>query len=289
MDRTAVIAGTSTFPHASDDGDLRDQRDGRGGRALGYALLALAVVAVFVVAALFGRGLFGGGGAEEVAVPDLKGLTVPDARQALRDADLRLGETTPQNHETVPEGNIIDQNPEPRTQLEEGSAVSVTVSSGVAETTVPSLVGLSLDEARQALRDADLEAGDLTQVPSGEPQGTVVRVRPDEGETVPAGSSVDVRYASGSNRVPDVVGRSEGEARSMIEQAGFELGSVTTEETDEAEPGTVVSQSPGARTSSRLGSTVTIVVATAPPEPTDTPPATPTPTETPDATVTPGG
>ena len=286
IERTAAAA-TSTFPVVSDT----DPRDGRGGREFGYALLALAVLAVFVLAAFFGRNLFGGGGGEMVTVPDVTGLKVAEAGAVLRKDGLRLGETTEKNDKTVPVGNIIDQSPEARTQLEADRPVAVTVSTGAAETTVPSLVGLSLDEARQALQDADLDL-DASQIPSDQPQGTVVRVKPAEGETVPAGSAVVVRYASGSNRVPSVVGESESEARSRLEQAGFEV-STSTEETDEAKPGEVIRQSPSARQTSRLGSTVSIVVATAPPEPTPpepTPPSeTPAPTETPVPSITPAG
>ena len=279
IERTAIVDATSTFPPLAD----RDPR-GSGGRALGYALLALAVLAVFILAALFGRGLFGGG-AETVVVPEVKGLTVAEARIVLRAEGLRLGTITEANNDTVPKGNIIDQSPEARTSLEENRAVAVTVSTGAKEATVPSLVGLSLDEARRALQDVDLDL-DGRAVPSNEPQGTVIRVKPAEGETVPAGSQVEVRYASGSNKVPSVVGKSESEARSLIEQAGFTVSS-STEETDKAEPGEVIRQSPGARQVSRLGSTVSIVVAAAPPEPVPTP--TPEPTETTPPPVIGGG
>jgi serine/threonine-protein kinase len=283
MDRTSVMAGTATITPAAEDDR---QREGRSGRALGYALLSLAVVAVFVIAALFGRELFNGGGANSVTVPDLTGLTVEQAREALTAEGLRLGEQTPKNDDQVPEGNIIDQSPPDGSQLEEGKAVDVTVSAGVEETTVPALVGLSLDEASQVLREAGLRLGNTNPRPSEEERGTVTKVEPKEGETVPVDSAVDVNYASGSNRVPDVTGRSSGEAQALLEQAGFDV-STTEQETAEAEPGTVVSQSPGARETARLGSTVTIVVATAPPTPTA--PATPTPTDTGLPTVTPPG
>jgi serine/threonine-protein kinase len=269
VERTSVIAGTSTFPSVADD---RDDPDRRGGRALGYALLGLAVIAIFVLAALLGRQLFGGG-TTSVRVPDVTGLTVEQAEQALEQEGLVLGDVAEENSDTVPADSIIDQTPEDGNEVDEGSAVDVTVSLGVEETEVPTLVGLSIDEARQALREANLELGDTRPVPSEEPQGTVTRADPGEGETVPVGSEVDLRYASGNNRVPDVTGRSEGEARSELEQAGFQA---TTEQrqTDEAEPGTVIEQSPGAEETIRLGSTVTIVVAIAPPEespePTDT-------------------
>jgi serine/threonine-protein kinase len=271
LDRTSVVAPMTTFPPADDD----DRPEQRGGRSFGYALLALAVLAVFVIAALLGRALFSGGGADSVTVPEVTGLTVPQAKRALSEANLQLGTETPQASDTVPEGNIIDQSPEARAQVDEGGSVDVTVSTGVEEATVPSLVGLSLNEASTALREAGLELGDTTPVPSEDPQGTVVRVSPKEGETVPAGSKVDLRYASGSNRVPDVVGKSAGEASSLLEQAGFAVRE-TEQETGDVEPGSVASQSPGAKETVRLGSTVTIVVATAPPEPSPTP----TPTDT---------
>ncbi len=282
IDRTSVLAGTSTFPASTDD----DRREGTGGRALGYALLGLAVLAVFVIAALLGRELFAGGGGDTVRVPDVTGLTVEQAREELQGAGLTLGETTEQNDDRVPVGNIIDQSPEASTEVDEGGAVDVTVSAGVEETAVPSLVGLSLDEARQALREADLELGDTRPVPSEEPRGTVTRVDPAEGDTVPVGQHgrrpLRQRQQPGARR-----GRPLG-GRGPLPHRGGRLHAEPArhQETDEAEPGTVVSQSPGAKESSRLGSTVTFVVAEAPPEePTPTPTPTPTdtglPTETP--------
>ena len=228
-----MLPGTSTIPPVA-GGSHRDDRDGRGGRALGYALLGLAVVAVFIIAALIARSLLDGSGGANVAVPDVTGLTVADARSELQTEGLELGTETPEASDTVPEGNIIDQSPESGAQVEEGAAVSVTVSTGADEVVVPSLVGLSLDEARQALDQAGLELGATDPVASDETRNTVTRVSPKEGETVPAGSSVDLRYASGNNKVPDVVGQDEATARNLIEQAGFTVATREEESADEA-------------------------------------------------------
>jgi serine/threonine-protein kinase len=282
MSHTTVLPGTATIPAVgSGPGAHRDDKDGRGGRAFGYALLALAVIAVFVIAALIARSALDGSGGSQVAVPDVTGLTVGQATSELQNAKLTLGQQTPKASDTVPEGSIIDQNPEAGIQVDEGRTVSVTVSTGVAETAVPSLVGLSLDEARQALREANLEVGDTTPVPSDEPRNTVTKVSPKEGETVPTGSKVDLRYASGQNKVPDVVGKDEGTARSMLEQAGFTVPDATEKESADQPAGTVLSLSPTGGETSRLGSTVTLVVAAAPPTPSETPTTeTPAPTDT---------
>ncbi len=285
---TSVLAGTSAIPTVLPDGGGRRGEERRRGRGLGYALLGVAVLAVFVLAALLGRQLLGGGGPEQVRVPDITGLTVTQAGKALTKDGLTLGDATDKPSDTVPKGKIISQTPEDGTELAKGRAVAVDVSTGPEETSVPSLVGLSLDEASRKLTEVGLKLGDTTSEASPEPQGTVTKVDPKQGETVQLGSAVDVRYASGANDVPSVVGRSAQEATTRLQNAGFTVKE-EERETPDAAPGTVVAQSPSAKQTVRLDSTVTITVAIAPPEPTESP--TPTPTDTasvPTPTVTTG-
>jgi len=286
IDQTAVIAAAPTITPMSParDGYREDERRGRG-RGLAYALLGLAVLAVFVIAALLAREFIGGPGAGSAQVPDLTGLTVPDARQLLQQEGLRLGQRTPEPNNQFDEGQIVSQTPEDGVQVEERERVDVVVSSGPAQTTVPPLRGLTLDEAKRELEARQLELGDTIEQPSQRPEGTVVRVvSPREGEQVEVGTPVDLRVASGSNRVPDVSSQTEEQARATLEEAGFQVPAARTEQTDAAAPGTVVSQSPGAGETARLGSTVTITVAEPAPTPTETP--TPTATETPTPTAT---
>jgi serine/threonine-protein kinase len=263
--RIAAVPGgavpTSTFPMTTDTDDQRD----KSGRTLAYALLGLAVLAVFVIAALVGNSLFGGGG-NRVAVPEVVGFTQARAEAAVTDAGLTVGEVTQANSDTVDKGLVISQSPEPGTEIDEQAAVSLVVSSGAKESAVPTLVGLSLDEARNALIDAGLQLGDVKRVPSPENRNTVVKATPREGTTVPVDSRVNLEVASGENKVPNVKGKTAEEARSILQQAGFEVEERERESADAA-PGTVVDQTPNAGRNARLESTVRIFVATAPPSP----------------------
>jgi serine/threonine-protein kinase len=289
MSRTTVLPGTTTLPAV--EGRRRaaePQRDGRGGRAFGYALLGIAVLAVFVIAALIARSLIGGS-TQQVTVPDVRGISVQDAQSALEAEGLTLGQQTEKSDKNIAEGAVIDQSPESGNRVDEGSAVNVVVSTGVEETTVPTLVGLSLDEAQRALDRNNLTLGDTTQKPSDEDRNTVIKASPNEGETVPAGSRVDVTIASGNNKIPDVSGDSEAEARQRLEQEGFTVGQSQEEETADADPGTVLRTTPSAGETIRLGSTITLVVATAPPAPPPSESSTPPPTDTSSATPAPGG
>jgi serine/threonine-protein kinase len=277
VDSTQVMSRTTVLPGATSYAPPPpvDRRDNKGGRALGYTLLAIAVIAVFVIAALLARSLLGGG-AGQVAVPDLSGETVAAATHDLTSAGLTLGTQTPTNSKTVPVGHIIDQSPESGTQVDKGHAIDVTVSSGVKQVPVPNVVGLSLDEASQTLKDAGLTLGDTKAKPSEEDRNQVLKVDPPVGENVAEGSKVDVTYASGNNKVPDVTGDTVDQAQSELENAGFHLGNQTQQESADQDPGTVVSQSVAGGQTARLGSNVNIVVATAPASPTETP----TPTDT---------
>ena len=221
--------------------------------------------------------MFDGGG-NRVAVPEVTGLTQERAEAAVTDAGLTVGEVTQANSDTIERGLVISQSPEPGTEVDEQAAVSLVVSSGAAETTVPTLVGLSLDEARNALIDAGLQLGTVKNVPSAENRNTVVKADPPEATAVPVDSRVNLDVASGENKVPNVVGKTAEEARSLLQQAGFEVEERERESADQP-PGTVVDQTPNAGRNARLESTVRIFVATEPPP-------TPTVSETVSPTIT---
>lgn len=149
---------------------------------------------------------------------------------------------------------------------------------------IPQLVSMTLAEARTALERAGLEVGLLTVQEDVHPGDTVLGSAPVGGSYLAVGQSVDLTVASGSNLVPSVQGVPEGDAQVMLQNAGFV---VLTESTPDAStpPGAVVAIDPGAGTVLRLGSPVTITVATAPAAPaTPVPSLAPTPTATPQPT-----
>ncbi len=285
MQRTAVAAtpaATSTSRNLGPDRGREPQRNGAG-RALGYTLLGLAVLAVFVVAALIGKSLFDNRGPKQVPVPDVRGLSQAAATRQLTVAGLTADPITTGNSATVPKGNVISQDPQPKIEVDEGKSVALTVSAGVKQAKVPTLVGLSLNEARNALREQGLNLGRAKAVASDKDRNVVTKADPAQDSTVADGSQVNVEYASGSNTVPNVKGKSAQDARNALEDAGFKVASPTERENpDASKEGTVIEQSPAGRSITRLGSTISLVVATAPPPSTPTPtPSTPPPAVTP--------
>jgi beta-lactam-binding protein with PASTA domain/predicted Ser/Thr protein kinase len=267
---------TSTFPVLPEHDRAPDNK---GGRALAYLLLGAAVLAVFVIAAVVGKSIFDSKGPASVTVPSVKGLTQAAAEKALKAQNL-LAKVEQGNDDTQPKGKVFDQSPEANTQLSAGKTVTIKVSQGVAEVAVPNIVNTSVDTATVQLRELGLEIGQQTSVASDQTRNLITKSTPKAGKLVPAGTTIDVEVASGQNKVPDVRGKTNTEAASILENAGFTPKEAPRESADAA-PGTVVDQSPAGKSLARLDSTVTIFIAQAPlvtPTPTDTaitPPPTP--------------
>jgi serine/threonine-protein kinase len=89
-----------------------------------------------------------------------------------------------------------------------------------------------------------------------------VKVDPGSGESVRVGSTVVVSYSRGNQKVvPDLTGRTELEARSAWESAGFNAGNLTVQKqgvSDPAQVGRVVRQS--VRANSAVGDNERITI-----------------------------
>jgi eukaryotic-like serine/threonine-protein kinase len=92
-------------------------------------------------------------GPRPIEVPSLGGLTLEDARAAVRDADLSLEVAGRTHHPEVPSGAVISQEPGSGATLTRGQTVEVTVSEGPEPIEVPNLRGDPADEAIATLED----------------------------------------------------------------------------------------------------------------------------------------
>jgi serine/threonine-protein kinase len=257
-----VLAEPMTQPiHAISDDEEPKRKKG--------AYIAL-ILGALVVLALLGWAAWAllGGGTKSVRVDDVTGMSLADATEAIEAQGLVVGDTTPQPSEEK-KNTVLAQNPPANTEVEEGSTVDLTFSSGPEQVSVPKLVGLPQSEAIAALQSADLKVGEITPRDSDQPAGNVLESNPEEGKQVDVGTEVDLIVSTGLVEVPDVVGETQSDAEAILSEEGFDPN-VVFEETDEAPDGTVISQAPSGGSTASRGTVVTITVATEPP-PTPTP------------------
>jgi beta-lactam-binding protein with PASTA domain/tRNA A-37 threonylcarbamoyl transferase component Bud32 len=265
--------------------DLVERKRGAG------AWVVLTLVALAALAALaYGLSTyFGEPEVPKVEVPAVVGTPYQTATAELAKVKL-VAETVRQPSDTVPEDDVISQNPAGGTEVSQNSTVRLFVSSGPTDVTVPDLAGLTLQEARGQLGDQGLEVGKVDKVddPNVE-EGKVIDSDPPAGASVAPGTKIGVRVGTGKVKVPNVVGTSQSEAQSAIAAANLKVETKYTP-TDDVPEGQVVSQSPRSGAAD-IGSTVKITVAQKP-APTLTPTTvapspTPTPSPTASASATP--
>ena len=161
-------------------------------------------------------------------------------------------------------GFVMEQSPKEGVKLPKGETVTIVVSQGAPKTDVPSVVGLTYDQAVDQLAQAKLKAK-RKEVFSEKPAGEVVKQSPKAGESVIEGSTVTLNVSKGTETVPvpDVLQQSKASAEAELQAAGFTVTS-TTAPSNDTPKGLVSSQTPSAGTDANKGSTVAIVISSGP-------------------------
>lgn len=129
---------------------------------------------------------------------------------------------------------------------------------------VPEIVGRTQEEAQSAITRAGLVWGTPTRAYSDTVvSGSVISCKPPTGTAIPIGQAVTAVISRGVEQktVPDVVGRTEQEARTAITGAGLTVGAVTNDYSPTVESGRVISSDPKAGQSINHSSAVALVVS----------------------------
>ena len=159
-------------------------------------------------------------GKEITDVPDITGMTLDEAAQALEGAGLVLNSDVSEENDESPAGQIIKQDPAGGTQLSKGSKVRVTVSKGVEKKRVPDVAGMDVEDAQNRLESNDFDV-DVREVDSLEPKGTVLSVS-NQGAELEKGKPVIVEVSNGMLfKAPDVVRKNQGQAEAALREAGW--------------------------------------------------------------------
>jgi beta-lactam-binding protein with PASTA domain len=129
-------------------------------------------------------------GKQPVAIPDLKGDPLEQAKQALRQAGLTPGNEVKQGSGTIPAGSVIATRPDAGARQDPSNPVTLLVSSGMQ---MPNLAGMPLDQAAQTLAKMGLNAQWQGQGPAdGQQPNTVIGQNPPAGTPVTAGQAIQV-------------------------------------------------------------------------------------------------
>ena len=137
-------------------------------------------------------------GTQYVTVPDLTNYVQADAEQQLKDLGVSVLVTQAVDT-TVASGAVI------RTDPAAGSTVVVYISRPQVATTtkVPSLIGMSAEDARTLLVQNHLGLGSQSEQYSDQPVGTVISQDPAAGDTAKLNGRVNIVVSAGPEPAPE--------------------------------------------------------------------------------------
>lgn len=222
---------------------------------IGVIVAVLAVIGIVAAAMAFGNN------GETATVPDVTNKPIAEARAEIQSAGFKVGTETEVYNSDIPTGSVVSTNPAAGEQAKKGSTININVSKGTEQVTVPDLKGKTADEAQKALASAGLNSQQGDTVFSDDiEEGKVASQDTASGATAYKGDTIVFHLSKGPEKIsiPNVVGMTQSQAVSRLENAGFSV-SVETKTSSSTEKGSVISQSQTG--SATKGTTITITVS----------------------------
>jgi len=195
----------------ADDGSTR--RPVRRWLAVGAVLAVLAIVATIAITSLAGR----------EQVPDVSGKPQDEAIAALQSAGFKPHlESKPDS--TVEAKHVIGTDPSANSSVSAGADITVNVSAGAEERSIPDVSNFSPDDAERMLKDAGFDnVTRTTDTSSPEQKDRVTKTVPPANSTQSLAAEITIVVGSGpdSAQVPDVKGQTLDAANKILETSGF--------------------------------------------------------------------
>lgn len=222
----------------------RGKRRARRGKIIAV-VVTLLLIATGAVAYAFGQGPW-----SRVVVPNVTGIPATAAADELAALELTT-KITECNSVDVEKGAVVETTPGAGARLDRGSTVTLCSSIGPKMLPVPTIAGLTLDAAEQAIAKARFTFGEVIDTRFSDSDKDVVLAALDDndeglGETYPEQGVVNLIVSAGP--LPDVSSQSVEEATQTLDSHQLSVnGDLNTEEYNEDIPkGDVIALIPGA-------------------------------------------
>ena len=225
----------------------------------------IGLIFLFVISLGGTIGIAGLTRAKEVAIPNLVGKTVDEAKQILKDNKLIYVENGSEYNTEYEEGQIISQDPKfvDGRKIKENVEVKVVVSLGTEKTKVPVLKGITKEEAEKAAKEAKIKLEIVEEVSKTVAAGVVIKQETDPETEVNAGDTVKIYVSIGTGIkqvvVISVLYKDEATAKQTLEGLGL-VAEVEYDEDKTRGNGVVLKQSIASGETVDEGSTVVITV-----------------------------
>lgn len=199
----------------------------------------------------------------EITTPDFTGRPYVEAQMMASEQGLSLS-IQKELFSDRAEGIVLDQNPKAGVAIKTGRIIYITLSKGVSKIEMPDLRGMDMKACERLLRDRGLTNIRVIEEFSDDfAASTVMSHNPVAQYMVTAQTPIVLRVSKGPNmkRMPDLKGRTEADARKILEPLKIKMTVSGNESSQDIPAGSVVSQSIAAGASVRQDMTVSVVLS----------------------------
>ncbi len=260
----------------SSSGHESDEVNPRMNKVIKILTIVVAVIIILVLGLVVGRaaGLFKFKGTtvqendvDKVKVPNVVGEEEKEAIKLLNAEGLGYKVSRKESNK-YDVGIVMEQGTKAGTKVKKNTQIEIVVSSKLIgeELTVPDVSGLDETTALNKLNDAGFMNVTSEAVYSDVPQGEVIGTTPSADTKATKDTEIKMQVSKGEKpvqkvTVPNIVGKTEADARSAIEDAGLKVGEVGEAYSDTQAKGNIISQSLNSGSKATAGSSVSFVVS----------------------------
>ena len=245
-------------------------KDEKKRMAIIIGAFAGALLLIFLIFTLIFNGFGGGGDSSGHKVPDIRGMTVEDAKKLEGIKDIFTIEVVgTKENSKYNDGEIISQDPSEGTLRKNNLTIQVYVCSKVEKSYMPTVLNKSESEAKSILNNMSLGLNIQVQDKPSDTvaKGLVVATSPAAGAEIRQGNTVIIYISSGREikpvTVPNFVGMTEEKANLEAQKLSLVVGASSSEYSDKP-AGTVIRQSISATTEAKTGDNIYFTISLGP-------------------------
>ncbi len=245
-------------------------KDEKKRMAIIIGAFAGALLLFFLIFTLIFNGFGGGGDSSGHKVPDIRGMTVEEAKKLEGIKDIFTIEVVgTKENSKYKDGEIISQDPSEGTLRKNNLTIQVYVCAKVEKSYMPTVLNMSESDAKSILNNMSLGLNIQVQDKPSDTvaKGLVVATSPAAGAEIRQGNTVIIYISSGREikpvTVPNFVGMTEEKANLEAQKLGLVVGASSSEYSDKP-AGTVIRQSISATTEAKTGDNIYFTISLGP-------------------------